>query len=190
VRLNRRFGGHSTAVKLLKQVASPKDAFTLLDVGAASGDTGRFLKGLFSNARIVSLDCNAVNGEDAPHPKVMADAFTLPFAPQSFDYVFSSLFLHHFADDQVVRLLKGFFRVARKAVLITDLERHILPYWFLPATRAFLKWDPITVHDGPISVRAGFTRRELEQLAASAGMTRVNAEVHRPAFRLSLVGRK
>lgn len=189
VRLNQHFGGYSTALKLLSQVAQPLDHFSLLDVGAASGDTGRHLKQQFPNAKIVSLDCNAVNVEEAPHPKLIADAFLLPFPSQTFDFVFSSLFLHHFTDDQVVHLLAGFHRVARKAVLVTDLERHFLPYWFLPATQPFLKWNRITVHDGRISVRAAFTRCELERLATAAGMRQINAEVHRPAFRLSLVGR-
>jgi len=189
VRLNHRFGGHSTSVKLVSRVAAAGDRFTLLDVGAASGDTGRLLKQKFPHAQIVSLDNNHLNVEAAPHPKLVGDAFSLPFEAQSFDYVFSSLFLHHFADEQVVQLLSGFRRVARQAVLIIDLERHILPYWFLPVTRHFLEWDPITVHDGPVSVRAAFTRRELERLAAAAGMRHINAEVHRPAFRLSLVGR-
>jgi len=190
VRINKRFGGYSTATKLLSRVAQPDDCFTLLDVGAASGDTGRYLSRAYPNARITSLDCNQINAEAAPSPKLIADAFALPFPPQSFDFVFSSLFLHHFTDEEVVRLLSGFYCVARKAVLITDLERHILPYCFLPATRPFMKWNRITVHDGPISVRAAFTRQELEKLAKAAGMERFCAEVHRPAFRLSLVARK
>jgi hypothetical protein len=190
VRLNQRFGGYSTARKVLAQVARPQDEFTLLDVGAASGDTGRFLKLAYPNAKITSLDYNQVNAEAAPDPKVIADAFALPFAAESFDYVFSSLFLHHFANEQVVELLRGFNFVARRAVLITDLERHFLPYWFLPATRPVMHWSSITVHDGCISVRAAFTRAELTQLAQEAGLSSINVEVHRPAFRLSLVAQK
>jgi SAM-dependent methyltransferase len=190
VRLNERFGGYSTASKLVSQVARPDDAFTLLDVGAASGDTGRFLRRLYPNAKITTLDSNQVNAAAAAHPKLIADAFALPFPAQSFDYVFSSLFLHHFTDAQVVQLLSGFSVVARKAVLISDLERHPLAYWFLPATKLVMKWHRITVHDGRISVRAAFTRCELERLAAAAGLRNVSAAVHRPAFRLSLVARK
>jgi ubiquinone/menaquinone biosynthesis C-methylase UbiE len=171
-------------------VVTPEDDFTLLDVGAASGDTGRYLTRLYPKARITSLDANEVNASAAAPPKLLADAFALPFSRQSFDFVFSSLFLHHFTDGQVVELLKSFFAVARKAVLITDLERHVLPYWFLPVTQPFLKWRRITVHDGRISVRAAFTRCELERLAAAAGMQKVSAEVHRPAFRLSMIALK
>ena len=189
-RINKLFGGYSTTSKLLARVVKPTDRFTLLDVGAASGDMSRHLRSIYPNAEITCLDYNLVNAEAAPAPKLIADAFALPFAARSFDFVFSSLFLHHFTDEAVVELLAEFYSVARSAVLITDLERHILPYCFLPASRPFMKWNRLTVHDGIISVRAAFKRQELESLARSAGMRQVSAEVHRPAFRLSLVGLK
>lgn len=190
MRINKNFGGYSTAVNLLSKVARPQDSFTLLDVGAASGDTGRYLSKHFPNAKITSLDYNAANAAAAPHPKVIANAFDLPFPTQSFDFVFSSLFLHHFTDEQVIQLLTDFYAIARKAVLITDLERHVIPYYFLPATRRLFKWNRITIHDGIISVRAAFTRSELVRVARAAGMQKVTVQVHRPAFRLSLVAHK
>jgi ubiquinone/menaquinone biosynthesis C-methylase UbiE len=110
----------------------------------------------------------------------------LPFSPSSFDYVFSSLFLHHFTDEQVVELLRAFGRVARRAVLIVDLERHPVAYYFLPATRWLLGWDPVTVHDGKISVEAAFRPRELESLARAAGLADPRARAYRPAFRVAL----
>ncbi len=188
VRINHLFGGYSTAAKLLSRVVQPGDRFTMLDVGAASGDTGRYLSALYPKAKIISLDYNAVNAEGAPQPKLIADAFALPFRFQTFDFVFSSLFLHHFTDEQVVNLLHGFYSVARQAVLIVDLERHVIPYYFLPATRKIMKWNRITVHDGIISVRAAFKAEELEKLAKAAGIGRVRVERHLPAFRLSMVG--
>ncbi len=144
--------------------------FTFLDIGSASGDTARAIGDTYPGSTVTSLDCNAVNMENAPHPKLLADAFQLPFQEQSFDYVFCSLFLHHFTDEQVVFLLKAFHRVARKALLVCDLERHLIPYLFLPATRPFFHWHFASVHDGMISVRAAFRREELVDLFRRAGI--------------------
>jgi len=131
-----------------------------------------------------------VNLSAAPKPKLLADAFRLPFPDRSFDFVLCSLFLHHFDDSQVVDLLRGMYDVARRAILVCDLERHVLPYLFLPATRPLFRWQRITLHDGPISVRAAFRERELAGLAKKAGIAEIRTRTNRPAFRVTLVGRK
>lgn len=189
VHINRIFGGHAILLQLLQRAGCTNEAFSLLDVGAASGDTARIVAGAYPRATVVSLDRNAVHLAAAPDPKILADAFHLPFAARNFDYVFSSLFLHHFTNEQIVGLLRDFARIARKAVLISDLERHIFPYFFFPATRWVFRWHPIAVYDGKISIRAAFKQAELLSLAQRAGLREIDAAVHRPAFRLSLVGR-
>ena len=190
IRINRYFGGHSILRGMLQKVVQPGEAFTLLDVGAASGDSGRLIQTWYPAARVVSLDYNVTNLEAAPQPKVIADAFALPFPPASFDFVSSSLFLHHFTNEQAAELLSAFFRTARRVCLISDLERHIVPYLFLPMTKPFFGWNKITVHDGKLSVRAAFRVEELQRIAASAGLTHVEFQVHRPAFRISMIARK
>lgn len=190
VRINTRFGGHSVLRELMASVAGPNEKFTLLDIGAASGDAARTIRTNFPKASITSLDYNAVNLGAAPNPKLLADAFRLPFPADAFDFVLSSLFLHHFGNAEVVELLRCFHQVARRALLVCDLERHILPYLFLPVTKALFHWQRITVHDGMISVRASFRASELSNLAQAAGIQGAKVRVHRPAFRLSLVARK
>jgi ubiquinone/menaquinone biosynthesis C-methylase UbiE len=190
VRINSNFGGHSTLRKLVQSVARRDEAFTLLDVGAASGDTAQVISRAFPQASITSADYNAVNLSAAPQPKVLADAFHLPFADSSFDFVLCSSFLHHFNNSEVVELLRGMSRVAGRAILVCDLERHVLPFLFLPATKPLFHWQRITLHDGPISVRAAFRQSELVELAGKAGISRTSARTYRPAFRVTLVGWK
>lgn len=190
MRINRQFGGHSVIRKTLARVVDQRSAFSLLDVGAASGDTGRVIRHNYPLASVVNLDYNVNNLEAANGPKLLADAFALPFPDSSFDFVMCCLFLHHFTDADVVKLLKGFYRVAKRAVLVCDLERHILPYLFLPATKVLFRWQRLTLHDGPISVRAAFRKGELVRLAQEAGMGRVQVRAYRPAFRLAMVAEK
>ena len=190
VRINRNFGGHSAVRKTLAAVAMEQESFTLLDIGAASGDTARLIRKQYPRASVTSLDYSMVNLELAPPPKLIANAFQLPLPAESFDYVLCSSFLHHFQDDQVTELLSSFYAVARKALLVIDLERHILPYLFLRASQPFYGWGHITVHDGQISVRAAFQKHELRALAAQAGINNSDVKSYRPAFRLALTARK
>lgn len=190
IRINQRFGGHSVIRKTLERATDGHQRFSLLDIGCASGDTARVIQEKYPGARISCLDYNLVNMESAPYPKIMADAFQLPFGPRSFDFVLSSLFLHHFSDEQVIRLLRDFYSIAREALLICDLERQLIPYIFLPATKLFFGWNRVTVHDGVRSVRAAFRAPELARLAREAGIPVIEVEVHHPAFRISLIGRR
>lgn len=190
VRINRLLGGHHVLRRSLRRLPSRENAPTFLDVGAASGDSAGVIRELFPASAVVSLDYNRTNIERAPHPKVLANAFELPFSVGAFDYVVCSLFLHHFQNEQIIDLLRNFYLTARQGVIVCDLERHILPYLFLPATKWLLGWNRITVQDGQKSVRASFRARELARLAKAAGITNVQIQVHHPAFRLSMVGLK
>jgi ubiquinone/menaquinone biosynthesis C-methylase UbiE len=186
-RINRWLGGHRTIRKLVGEVARPDEQISLLDVGAASGDMGRAVCSRFRRAWVVSLDHRLEHVAGAPRPAIAADAFRLPFRDSSFDIVMCSLFLHHFQDAEITSLLADFRRLARRAVVVIDLERHPVAWRFLPATRFLAGWDRVTVHDGRISVAASFRPEELAKLASEAGFSRVRVRRHRPWFRVSLV---
>jgi hypothetical protein len=189
VRLNRRWGGHSTLRWLLAQAAAPSETFSVLDVGAASGDMGACIRRWYPAAIVTSLDYRASHLEACSQPKVIADAFRLPFRRASFDFLFCSLFLHHFTEAQVVELLAAFGAAARRAVLVIDLERHPIARAFVPWTRWLLGWDRVTVHDGAASVEAAFLPKELEALARAAGLRDARSRVFHPAFRIALIAK-
>ncbi len=186
-RINRFLGGHRILRQLLAPLVRRGDAFTVLDVGAASGDMSRVVLRAFPRASVVCFDLSPSHLAAAPPPCIAGDAFSLPFAPRSFDFVFSSLFLHHFENARVASLLEGFGAIARNAVLAIDLERGPLGYHFLPATRWLFGWNRVTLHDGPVSVQAGFRRQELLDLAHAAGLDRASVRRHDPWCRLSLL---
>jgi 2-polyprenyl-3-methyl-5-hydroxy-6-metoxy-1,4-benzoquinol methylase len=188
VRINRLLGGHKVLRNALQRVfKASEEEFTMLDVGAASGDMGRVVRARYPHARVTSLDYRAHHLLAADPPRVVAEVFRLPFPPASFDIIHCSLFLHHFENKIVTSILASFGQLARRHVIVTDLERNPLAYYFLPATRWLFRWDPITLHDGPISVAAAFRADELRELAVAAGLRDVEVRTHRPAFRLSLI---
>lgn len=180
-RLNRYFGGRQTLQSVLAPLLKP--GMRILDVGAASGDHAAAL----ADAEVVSIDISESHLRGAAGQRVVADAFALPFAPGAFDIVMANLFLHHFEDAEIVGLLAQFATQAKVAVVVNDLERNRMAWSFLPLTAPFLGWDPVTIHDGTVSVAAAFHPGELSGLFDRAGMKGACIRRHRPWFRLSAV---
>lgn len=67
-------------------------------------------------------------------------------------------------------LLRELHRVSRRGVVVNDFRRGWFPYVAtLLSVRAFAG-SPVTHHDGPLSARRAHTLRELDALAADAGL--------------------
>ncbi|HZS49369.1 MAG TPA: methyltransferase domain-containing protein [Bryobacterales bacterium] len=192
-RMNRWLGGRSVLLGIVEREARRDGLtrFSLLDVGAGSGDQGAAVASRFPDARIVLCDrnCNHLPDARSGMLRLAAEAGRLPFSDGAFDFVCASLVLHHFRDPDVVILLRLFGRVARRAVLINDLERHWFPLAFIHVARPIFARSVLTRHDAPASVRQAFRPQELKNLALQAGFQNVEVRRHLPWFRLSLVAR-
>ena len=91
--------------------------------------------------------------------------------PAGYDFLVTSLFLHHLKEADVVRLLAGMRRAARIGVVACDLERTLPGLVAAAAGTRLLTRSRIVHVDGVLSVRAAFRVRELRRLADAAGLT-------------------
>lgn len=117
---------------------------------------------------------------------VRADAQRLPLADRSADFVISSLFLHHFAPGPAAELLRAAYAVTRRALIMTDLVRGVLPQMAFQLVRPALARHPLTRHDGSLSIRRAYTPAELRGLAVAAGLPGARVYAHWP-WRMTLV---
>jgi SAM-dependent methyltransferase len=199
--VNRWLGGASTALgAILPLVRRLKGReVRVLDVATGSGDLplalSRRAQEAGARVRIVATDLHegtlaAARAHTAADPDVevrSANALALPFADDEFDLAMCHTALHHFEEPDAVRVLRELNRVARCGVVVTDLYRSrpaLLGARLLAAT--VWRRHPVTRHDGPHSVAAAFIPRELEELAAAAGMEGARVHTH-PVFRAALV---
>lgn len=188
--VNRLLGGRRIVLRAVEpflEELRPGETLRVLDVGTGAGDLpiaiAEHARGHSRRVKITAVDrdpCTAAiaAGATTGYPEirvVQADAFRLPFQPGAFDLVIASLFLHHFDHRQAVRLLRAFSRLGKRAVLINDLRRHLLPWSFIYLASRATRRHPMFVHDGPLSVLRGFTLPELSAIGkdAGAGVARV-----------------
>ncbi len=201
--INRRIGDESALRKtLLREIERENiQNFSVLDVGAGSGELLRviadsarkqnrktWLCGIELNARSArairenSGDFNEIEG-------IRADAFSLPFADNAFDYAMCSLFTHHFTDENVVAILAEMQRVARRKIYVIDLERKFAAYFLFKIFCRLNRLSNLVREDGSLSVLRGFKFDELEKLGRAANLKNVSVRKIAP-YRLVLEGGK
>ena len=159
---------------------NPANQVSILDVGAGTGDLTVKLKTEFDGKSVfivgadVSPDStNALKANEIV--PVRCDALSLPFAENSFDYVFCTLFLHHLDEEAAIKLMGQMKRVARNKIFIIDLDRNPLAYYLFKLF-GFVFLQPFTREDGALSILRAYTEPELRKLAASAGLTKINIQ--------------
>lgn len=117
---------------------------------------------------------------------VQGDVATPPFAAGSVDLVISSLFLHHFTPTALLQLLPKWVRLARRSLVMSDLVRHPVPYWFMKASSPVFARSAITRHDAAVSIRRAYRPQELQDIAVEAGFPQAQVFTHFP-YRMTLV---
>jgi 2-polyprenyl-3-methyl-5-hydroxy-6-metoxy-1,4-benzoquinol methylase len=184
--LNHYFGGVATTAYMVERIAraSQKTDFTLLEVGAGSGDAVESVRNRMQKKGIglelTLLDrcashMAAGNGNGVNH--VVGDALSLPFSNGSFDIVSCGLFVHHLTPEEVTVFANETLRCARVAVIINDLVRDPVPLAVAYAGRLIYQ-SRITCNDAPASVRQAYTTEEMRAMVAGNGASRVEVTRH------------
>ena len=119
----------------------------------------------------------------------VADGFSLPFEDESFDIVLCAKTLHHFTEEDTVRLLKEMGRVAAFGYIIMDLRRSWVAWSLITILSRIFTRNKLTRHDGPMSVLRSYTVSELDGLAEQAGLSGRRV-VKEPFWLMVVWGRK
>jgi ubiquinone/menaquinone biosynthesis C-methylase UbiE len=186
--VNRWLGARGAFLRAVAPHVTPGGR--LLDVGCGSGDVLAWLRSRLSRAGLaVGLDIKPVHLRDGMHLRgVAGDVRRLPFAAKSFDVVTACLFLHHFGAGELPALLRELARVARHAIVVSDLRRAAVPYQFGRAAFPLLFKSRVSVHDGLVSIRRAFHDDELQGAFRDAGLSDVQLRRVFP-YRLLVVAR-
>jgi 2-polyprenyl-3-methyl-5-hydroxy-6-metoxy-1,4-benzoquinol methylase len=193
--INRRLGGHGVSREGIETLV-PEGPVQVLDVGAGGGDFARYLAdwgrrtGRGVEVQGLELTPSAVEYARLHSGRYEGLRFShgdLHDQPDgAWDVVHMSLTLHHFDDQEAVRMLEGMARVARRGVVVNDLHRAAIAYGAIKVLTGVLSRSRLVRNDAPLSVNRAFLRSELSELCRQAGLT-VHRLAWRPMYRWLLV---
>lgn len=180
--LNAWFGGHQMLIKALQ--AFPVQAGDRIsDWGCGGGDS---LKAIAAWAQKQNLPLQLTGVDAAPaaiefakketrtYPNInylQADVLSDTWQENQFDIIISTLFTHHFEDEEWIQLIRQMYHSAKQGIIITDLHRHWLLYYALIVITTTIIPNKMMRYDGPLSVQRSFKKHELENLLKRAGIT-------------------
>lgn len=200
-RINRLSGTATQLQREILRIAShgPEHRWQILDVGCADGEIAfelsRLLAGRIDYV-LTGWDMSSVaitSAQDRLEQQTDQAAQSLRFEVRNlfdelatmrgeppFDLVYCTLLLHHFSDEDAVGILSAMRRLARRAVIVDDLQRTHLGWWLAAAGCRILSRSPVVHFDGPQSVRAAFSCDEALHLARKAGWENPTLRRHWP----------
>ncbi len=160
----------------------------ILDVASGYGDMLRRIFGWAAAAGIevaltgVDLNPSSARAAAAATPPgwpiryVTGDVFA--FEPETQpDLIVSSLFTHHLKDAELIAFIRWMEERAVTGWFINDLHRHWLPYWFTRVAFPLMRFDPMVISDGPVSIARAFTRADWARAVAKAVLPADTVEI-------------
>ncbi|HEY4063452.1 MAG TPA: methyltransferase domain-containing protein [Puia sp.] len=196
--INTWLGGHRISIKGLKGLLKNKQHVTICEIGCGGGDNLRVLSRYCRRHRVevqvTGIDYNAhcirVAGErwkEGNAVWVQSDYREVAFGNGKPDIIFSSLFCHHFTEEELVEQLRWMEENARVGWFINDLQRHPVAWY---AIRRLTRWwsrSYLVKNDAPLSVLRGFSRGDWKELLQKAGIAHFSLQ-WKWAFRWLIIG--
>ena len=200
---NKYFGGEQTIMKYLNRWSKSWEKnkpIKILDIGTGSADIPRSIVGWARkngfHVHITGIDLirdivEIALEKSKTFPEIsikQENFFSLAAQGERFDYVISSLLLHHLGSDQLLPGLKLMNQLATRGIILSDLNRSRMGY-LMVGLLSHILGNAIVRHDGPISIRRALKISELMKMSEHAGLAYTTTRPER-WFRLSLSGEK
>jgi 2-polyprenyl-3-methyl-5-hydroxy-6-metoxy-1,4-benzoquinol methylase len=177
--LNRWFGSYRLVSTFIRRWIIPGAKMRVVDLATGSGDIPRLLvdhaRMIGAQIEIDAIDQQAATLEiarslSAKYPEISyhpANILEWDRA-QKYDIALCSLVLHHFSDDDAVKLLRRCRELSKRFVLVSDLRRGFLLQTGVYMLTAVIFREPMTRFDARLSADRAFSFAEMRKLAIRA----------------------
>jgi len=178
--LNRWFGSYRLVLSFIRGWIRPADTLRVVDLATGSGDIPRLIvdyaREIRANVEIDALDRQPATLEiarslSANYPEISyREANVLEWESSGgYDITLCTLALHHFSNQDAVRVLRKCREVSKRFTLVSDLRRNFSLVAGVYLLTALIFREPMTRYDARLSAIRAFSFSEMRDLAVRAG---------------------
>ncbi|OXA76723.1 Methyltransferase domain-containing protein [Flavobacterium aquidurense] len=179
-RINQLLGGNKVILQgikeLLKQSHNAK-TISIADIGCGNGDMLRMLAKFGKKNKLTfqltGIDANEftinyakkLSQEYSNIEYKCLDIFSEDFKTIKFDIILCTLTLHHFTNEQILKIISIFNNNAEIGIIINDLHRSKTAYRLFELICFVFNLNSMSREDGLISILRGFRKKELVEFS-------------------------
>lgn len=179
--INRLLGGNKVTLQGVEYLLRTRPAgnggteeLTILDVGCGNGDMLRALADYAAQKqlkfKLLGIDANqfTINHArqlSADYPNISyrsSDIFDEIKQDRVYDVILCTLTLHHFKDEEIITLMKGFKARSALGIVVNDLHRSKIAYYLFTGLCFLFGLNQMSKDDGLVSILRGFKKQDLQ----------------------------
>jgi len=179
--INTLLGGHSITINGLKQLIGSAAPLSICEIGCGGGDNIEAIhKWLIKNAikaNFTGIDLNKECIEFAkqqypelPAEWIVSDYKAIKFHSNKPAIIFSSLFCHHFTNEELVQMMQWMQKNSSTGFFINDLHRNGLAYYSIKWLTKLFSGSYLVKNDAMLSVARGFKKKDWKKILDNAGI--------------------
>ena len=181
--INTLLGGHRiTCLGVSSLLPSDKRPLHICEIGCGGGDNlqaiDRWLrtKKIYATYTGIDIKKECIDFAQQQNPTlpvkwITSDYRLVNFGNEKPDIIFSSLFCHHFNDEQLAEMFKWKYEQSILGFFINDLQRNPIAYHAIRLLTTLFSRSYLVKNDAPLSVARGFHKDELIRILQQAGLT-------------------
>jgi len=178
--INTYLGGHAITLNGFKKLLGKKKKTSICEIGCGGGDNlnviGKWCKKKGINIKLIGVDINpnCSNVIERTNPEIEflgSDYKKIDFDKNVPDILFSSLFCHHFTDEELIEMVMWMKTNSTRGFFINDLHRHPLAYHSIKLITKLFSNSHLVKNDGPLSVLRSFKKADWINILQQAGIT-------------------
>jgi ubiquinone/menaquinone biosynthesis C-methylase UbiE len=179
--INTWLGGHTITLAGIKPLLREQgDIKHIVEIGCGGGDNLRVIKNWAESKGMKLSLCGVdINPECIAFAESRTENKGIAFYCSDYkkfqfdnppDIIFSSLFCHHFSDNDLINMMRWMQQNARTGFFINDLHRHPLAYYSIKMLTQLFSRSYMVKHDAPLSVKRGFKKEDWQKILTAAGI--------------------